>query len=528
MRRLEQVDPEIAGAIRAETERQSRNLELIASENFVSEAVLEAVGSVMTNKYAEGYPGKRYYGGCEIVDMAEDLAIARAKELFGAEHVNVQPHSGSQANMAVYFALLKPGDTVLGPNLAHGGHLTAGSADELLGPLLQHRALRRHQGHRAHRHGPGARPGPRAPAEADHRGRLRVPARHRVRAVPRDRRRGRGQAHGRHRPPGGPRRGGAPSVPGAVRRLRHDHDPQDAARAPRRHGDVPRSVREGSGSHRAARHPGRAADARDRGQGGGLPRGADARSGGRTRPQIVKNAKAFAEAMLARGFRLVSGGTDTHLLLVDLTSRNVTGKDAQEMLDRAWITVNKNGIPFDTKGPDGHERYPDRHARGDHARHEGARDGPDRGADRPRALPSRRRGGGSDGAGPGPGADLAVPALRRSGSSEVPVLRPHRGPRGGLARRPGRGVHPPAARVPQVQPPLHDLRVHRGRAAPRGQARRPARALRPPEAARLDPQVLREALGRGAGGGRRGRPTSRPSCTTGPRRRSRASSWARS
>jgi glycine hydroxymethyltransferase len=127
MSRLEQVDPDIAKAIHDETARQARNLELIASENFVSEAVLEAVGSVMTNKYAEGYPGKRYYGGCEIVDVAEELAISRGKELFGAEHVNVQPHSGSQANMAVYFTLLKPGDTVLGPNLAHGGHLTAGS-----------------------------------------------------------------------------------------------------------------------------------------------------------------------------------------------------------------------------------------------------------------------------------------------------------------------------------------------------------------------------------------------------------------
>ncbi len=191
MSHLEQVDPEIAKAIRAETERQSRNLELIASENFVSEAVLEAVGSVMTNKYAEGYPGKRYYGGCEIVDIAEDLAIARAKELFGAEHVNVQPHSGSQANMAVYFALLKPGDTVLGPNLAHGGHLTAGSPMNFSGRLYNIVPYGVTEGHRAHRHGPGARPGPRAPAEAHHRGRLRVPARHRVQAVPRDRRRGR-------------------------------------------------------------------------------------------------------------------------------------------------------------------------------------------------------------------------------------------------------------------------------------------------------------------------------------------------
>src|ERR1700746_2000438 len=126
-RALADTDPEIAGAIRDELDRQERGLELIASENFVSPAVLEAAGSVMTNKYAEGYPGKRYYGGCEFVDVAESLAISRAKELFGADHANVQPHSGAQANMAVYFTLLKPGDTVLGPNLSHGGHLTAGS-----------------------------------------------------------------------------------------------------------------------------------------------------------------------------------------------------------------------------------------------------------------------------------------------------------------------------------------------------------------------------------------------------------------
>src|SRR5438046_6476553 len=127
MPRLADVDPDVAKALREEAQRQNRNLELIASENFVSEAVLEAAGSVLTNKYAEGYPGRRYYGGCEVVDVVEDLAIARAKELFGAEHANVQPHSGAQANMAVYFTLLKPGDTVLGPNLSHGGHLTAGS-----------------------------------------------------------------------------------------------------------------------------------------------------------------------------------------------------------------------------------------------------------------------------------------------------------------------------------------------------------------------------------------------------------------
>src|SRR5437867_4310282 len=135
MHRLADTDPEIAKALRAEAQRQHRNLELIASENFVSEAVLEAVGSVLTNKYAEGYPGRRYYGGCEVVDVVEDLAIARARELFGAEHANVQPHSGAQANMAVYFTVLKPGDVVLGPNLSHGGHLTAGSPVNFSGKL---------------------------------------------------------------------------------------------------------------------------------------------------------------------------------------------------------------------------------------------------------------------------------------------------------------------------------------------------------------------------------------------------------
>src|SRR5437870_11657161 len=132
---LAQVDPEVAEAIRSETRRQADGLELIASENFVSNAVLEAAGSVMTNKYAEGYPGKRYYGGCEFVDVAESLAIARAKELFGADHANVQPHSGAQANMSVYFTLLKPGDTVLGMNLAHGGHLTHGHPLNFSGKL---------------------------------------------------------------------------------------------------------------------------------------------------------------------------------------------------------------------------------------------------------------------------------------------------------------------------------------------------------------------------------------------------------
>jgi len=348
--RLEQVDPEIAKAIRAETERQSRNLELIASENFVSEAVLEAVGSVMTNKYAEGYPGKRYYGGCEIVDIAEDLAISRAKDLFGAEHVNVQPHSGSQANMAVYFTLLKPGDTVLGPNLAHGGHLTAGSPMNFSGRLYQIVPY-----------------GVTKDTERIDLDQVRDLARtHRPKLII----------------------AGGSAFPRAIefkpfREIADEIDaklmadiahPAGLVAAGLHPSPVPFADFVTTTTHKTLRGPRggmvmcRAQYAKDLDrtvlpgiQGGPLMhviaakavafREAQSQEWRAYQAQIVKNAKAFAEAMLARGFRLVSGGTDTHLVLVDLTSRNVTGKDAQEMLDRAWITVNKNGIPFDTKGP---------------------------------------------------------------------------------------------------------------------------------------------------------------------------------
>ena len=350
MSRLKQVDPEIAKAIRAETERQSRNLELIASENFVSEAVLEAVGSVMTNKYAEGYPGKRYYGGCEIVDIAEDLAISRAKELFGAEHVNVQPHSGSQANMAVYFALLKPGDTVLGPNLAHGGHLTAGSPMNFSGrfynivpygvtkdteriDLDQVRDLART--HRPKLIIAGGSAFPRAiefkpfreiADEVD--ARLMADIAHPAGLV----------AAGLHPSP----------VPFADfvtttthKTLRGPRGGMVMCRAQYAK-ELDRTVLPGI-------------------QGGPLMHVIAAKAVAfkealtpewrAYQQQIVKNAAALAEALLARGFRLVTGGTDTHLLLLDLSPRNVTGKDAQEALDRAWITVNKNTIPFETKSP---------------------------------------------------------------------------------------------------------------------------------------------------------------------------------
>jgi glycine hydroxymethyltransferase len=347
---LEQVDPEIAKAIRAETERQSRNLELIASENFVSEAVLEAVGSVMTNKYAEGYPGKRDYGGCEFVDIAEDLAISRAKDLFGAEHVNVQPHSGSQANMAVYFTLLKPGDTVLGPNLAHGGHLTAGSPMNFSGRLYKIVPY-----------------GVTKDTERIDLDQVRDLARtHRPKLII----------------------AGGSAFPRAIefkpfREIADEVDaklmadiahPAGLVAAGLHPSPVPFADFVTTTTHKTLRGPRggmvmcRAQYAKDLDrtvlpgiQGGPLMhviaakavafREAQTQEWRAYQAQIVKNAKAFAAAMLARGFRLVSGGTDTHLVLVDLTSRNVTGKDAQEMLDRAWITVNKNGIPFDTKGP---------------------------------------------------------------------------------------------------------------------------------------------------------------------------------
>ena len=267
--------PRSPTAIRNELHRQNSGLELIASENFVSQAVLEAAGSVLTNKYAEGYPGKRYYGGCEFVDVAESLAIARAKALFGAEHANVQPHSGAQANMAVYFTLLKPGDTVLGMNLAHGGHLTHGHPLNFSGKLytivpygvrkdderIDYDELER----LAHEHKPkmiivGASAYPRVIDFA------------RIGAVGRRRRRAGRHRHGAHRRPGRRRR--APE-PGAALRLRDDDDAQDAARAARRAWSCAASaVREGPRPRGLPRRAGRAADAHHRGQ-GGLLQGSD-------------------------------------------------------------------------------------------------------------------------------------------------------------------------------------------------------------------------------------------------------------
>jgi len=350
MARLDQADPEIAKIIRSETERQSRNLELIASENFVSEAVLEAVGSVLTNKYAEGYPGRRYYGGCEVVDQAEELAIARAKELFGAEHVNVQPHSGSQANMAVYFTLLKPGDTVLAPSLAHGGHLTAGSPMNFSGRLYNIVPY-----------------GVRRDTELIDLEEVRDLARqHRPKLVI----------------------AGGSAFPRAIdfKPFREIADQVDAAlmadiahpaglvAAGLHPSPMPYADFVTTTTHKTLRGPRggmvmcRSAHAKnlDRSvlpgiQGGPLMhviaakavafREAQSSEWRDYQGQIVRNARALGDALMSRGYRLVSGGTDTHLILVDLTAKGITGKDAQESLDRAWITVNKNGIPFDTRGP---------------------------------------------------------------------------------------------------------------------------------------------------------------------------------
>ena len=350
MSRLADIDPEISKALREEAERQNRNLELIASENFVSEAVLEAVGSVLTNKYAEGYPGRRYYGGCEVVDAIEELAIARAKELFGTEHANVQPHSGAQANMAVYFTALAPGDLVLGPNLAHGGHLTAGSPVNFSGKLYrivpygvrpdteridldQVRDLARRHRPKLIIAGGSAFPraidfGPFSEIAREVGALLVADIAHPAGLV----------VAGLHPSPVGL----ADFVTTTTHKtLRGPRGGMVMCRAEYAR-DLDRTVMPGvQGGPLMHVIAGKAVAFRE----------ASTPEWRAYQGQILRNASALAEALLARGYRLVSGGTDTHLLLVDLGDRDVTGKDAQEALDRAWITVNKNTVPFDKRGP---------------------------------------------------------------------------------------------------------------------------------------------------------------------------------
>jgi len=347
---LEKVDPEVARAIGLETRRQAGKLELIASENFVSEAVLEAQGSIMTNKYAEGYPGKRYYGGCEFVDIVETLAIDRCKKLFGAESVNVQPHSGTQANMAVYFAAVQPGDTILGMNLSHGGHLSHGSPANFSGKLYKiipygvskdTETINFDEVEKlAKEHKPkmiivGASAYPRLldfnrfRQIADEVGAVIMADIAHVAGL---------VATGLHPSP----------VPICEYVTSTTHK---TLRGPR--GGLIMCKEAYAKTLNSRVFPGM--------QGGPLMHVIAAKAVAfkeallpefkQYQSQILKNAQAMADELKNQGFRLVSGGTDNHLMLVDLTAKGVTGKDAQEALDLAAITVNKNGIPFDTQGP---------------------------------------------------------------------------------------------------------------------------------------------------------------------------------
>lgn len=350
MNYLQTVDPEIAAAIALEKGRQQNKLELIASENFVSPAVMEAQGSVLTNKYAEGYPGKRYYGGCEHVDVVEQLAIDRAKELFGAEFANVQPHSGAQANTAVYFALLKHGDTILGMNLSHGGHLTHGSPVNLSGVYFNvvpygvdaenHRIDYNELEKLAKEHRPkmvvaGASAYPRiidfermAAIAHSVDALLMVDMAHIAGLV----------AAGEHPSPVG--------HADIVTTTTHK-----TLRGPRG-GLILCSAAMGPAINKAI-FPGI--------QGGPLMHVIAAKAVAfkeamsdefkTYQKQIVKNAKALAAELMGQGFTLVSGGTDNHLMLVDVRAQNLTGKVAEQLLDDVGVTVNKNTIPFDPASP---------------------------------------------------------------------------------------------------------------------------------------------------------------------------------
>ena len=347
---LQKTDPDVAKAILEETRRQAGKLELIASENFVSEAVLEAQGSIMTNKYAEGYPAKRYYGGCEFVDIVEVLAIERAKQLFGADHVNVQSHSGTQANMAVYFSVLQPGDTILGMNLSHGGHLSHGSPVNFSGRLYnvvfygvdkETETIDFNEVEaQAKKHKPkmivvGASAYPRTiefePFReiADKVGAVIMADIAHVAGL---------VAAGIHPTP----------VPVCEFVTTTTHK---TLRGPR--GGLIMCKEEFAKVLNSRVFPGS--------QGGPLMHVIAAKAVALKealtdefkvyQSQIVKNARAMADELISRGFRLVSGGTDNHLFMIDLTDKGVTGMDAEEVLDRAGITVNKNTIPFDTQGP---------------------------------------------------------------------------------------------------------------------------------------------------------------------------------
>ncbi|HHT50011.1 MAG TPA: serine hydroxymethyltransferase [Eubacteriaceae bacterium] len=348
--KVKKIDPQVAEAMELELKRQRNNIELIASENFVSTAVMEAMGSPLTNKYAEGYPGKRYYGGCEFVDIVETLARERLKKLFSAEHANVQPHSGAQANMAVYYSILKPGDKVLGMSLTHGGHLTHGSPVNISGTffnfisygvskdteLIDYDELESI----AIKEQPklivaGASAYPRlidferiSNIAKKINAYFMVDMAHIAGLV----------AAGYHPNP----------VPYADFVTSTTHK---TLRGPR--GGIILSKEKYAKEIDKAIFPGT--------QGGPLMhiiaskavsfKEASTLEFKEYQKQIVLNAKALAKSLLNKGFHLVSGGTDNHMLLIDLTNKNITGKDAEILLDKVGVTVNKNTIPFETKSP---------------------------------------------------------------------------------------------------------------------------------------------------------------------------------
>ena len=344
------VDPDVAKAMEDELGRQREHIELIASENFVSPAVMAAQGSHLTNKYAEGYPGKRYYGGCMYVDVVEDLARQRACQLFGADHANVQPHSGAQANMGVYFAMLNPGDTILGMNLSHGGHLTHGSPVNISGKYFNIVPYGVSEGSET----------------IDYEGLEKIALKHKPKMIV----------------------AGASAYPRVIdfARFREIADKVGAylmvdmahiaglVAAGLHPNPVPYADFVTTTTHKTLRGPrggmilckAEYAKAIDKAmfpgtQGGPLMHVIAAKAvcfkeamedGFKAyQQQIVKNAKAMAEEFVKKGLRLVSGGTDNHLMLVDLTAKDVTGKEMERLLDLANITVNKNTIPFETRSP---------------------------------------------------------------------------------------------------------------------------------------------------------------------------------
>ena len=346
---LEVVDKEIFDAIQSERKRQNEKIELIASENFASKAVMEAMGSVFTNKYAEGYPERRYYGGCQNVDLAENYARDRAKKLFNAEYVNVQPHSGAQANMAVYFSVLNPGDTILGMNLAHGGHLTHGSPVNFSGKLYNIVPYGVNEN---------------GYIDYDEVERIALECKPKLIVA------------------------GASAYPRIIdfKRFREISDKVSAylmvdmahiaglVAAGLHPSPVPYADFVTTTTHKTLRGPRggmilckeKYAKDIDKSvfpgvQGGPLMHviaGKAVCSKEALSPefkeyqnQIIKNAKVLAEELMKKDFKLVSGGTDNHLILVDLTNKSITGKEAEEMLDEVGITVNKNAIPFDKQKP---------------------------------------------------------------------------------------------------------------------------------------------------------------------------------